>query len=282
MKTHTYNIGILRRFVFLIIILFSGSFLYSQDLPKQPNPPKLVNDFVGIFNQQENATLEHKLDEYARTSTTRICIVVVNDLQGLEKNDYAVRLAQKWGIGQKGTNNGILVLIKPKTGNSKGEAYIAIGYGLESVITDASTRKIIEEEMLPYFRNNSFYAGVDKGISVLMSLASKEYSEQAYVRKKQQNKSPFIYLIPFIVIMIVLFMAKKSNNQSMTVGANGNSNSNVPFWMSLLFFSSMFGGGGRGSWNDFNSGSGDFGGGDSDFGGFGGGDFGGGGAGGSW
>jgi len=205
--------------------------------------------------------------------------VVVDDLQGLDKADYAVRLAQQWGIGQKGTNNGILVLIKPTGGKGKRDIYIAVGYGLESVITDASTRKIIEEEMLPFFRNNSFYAGVDKGTSVLMSLASKEYSEQAYVKKKQQNKSPFVYLIPFIVIGIVLLIAKKSNNRPMTVGSG--TNSSIPFWMSLFFFSSMFGGGGRGGWDDFSSGGGDSGG-DGDFGGFGGGDFGGGGAGGSW
>ena len=279
MKTYTYNLSILKRFIFLIIILFYGSFLYSQDFPKQPNPPKLVNDFVGIFNQQEKAALEQKLDNYVRSTTTRICIVVVDDLQGLDKADYAVRLAQQWGIGQKGTNNGILVLIKPTGGKGKRDIYIAVGYGLESVITDASTRKIIEEEMLPFFRNNSFYAGVDKGTSVLMSLASKEYSEQAYVKKKQQNKSPFVYLIPFIVIGIVLLRAKKSNNRPMTVGSG--TNSSIPFWMSLFFFSSMFGGGGRGGWDDFSSGGGDSGG-DGDFGGFGGGDFGGGGAGGSW
>ena len=212
MKTYTYNLSILKRFILLIIILFSGSFLYSQDLPKQPNPPKLINDFVGIFNQQEKAALEQKLDNYVRSTTTRICIVVVDDLQGLDKADYAVRLAQQWGIGQKGTNNGILVLIKPTGGKGKRDIYIAVGYGLESVITDASTRKIIEEEMLPFFRNNSFYAGVDKGTSVLMSLASKEYSEQAYVKKKQQNKSPFVYLIPFIVIGIVLLIVKNSNS----------------------------------------------------------------------
>ena len=278
MKTIITLKNIIKKGLFLLLILFSFTKGYSQEFPKPSNPPVLVNDFVGILTQQEKNSIEQKLDNYARTSTTRICIVVVDDLKGYEKADYATRLAQQWGIGQKGSNNGILVLIKPTGEKGKKEIYIAVGYGLEPVITDASTRKIIEEEMIPYFKRNAFYEGIEKGTSTLMSLASKEFSEKEYVKRKAKEKSPFIYLIPFIIIFLVLFIAKKSNNRGMTMGRNGG---DIPFWMSMFFFSSMFGGGGRGNWNDFNSGGGDFGG-DSDFGGFGGGDFGGGGAGGSW
>ncbi len=97
--------------------------------------------------------LEQKLVAFNDSTSTQIAIVIVPTLGGYDKADYAQTLAEKWGIGQKRTNNGVLILIKPKTPGSKGEVQIATGYGLEGAIPDITCAEIIDREILPAFRN---------------------------------------------------------------------------------------------------------------------------------
>ena len=267
------------------VILFSLPILsFSQnELPERPNPPRLVNDFANFLNPQEQNQLERKLVKFNDSTTTQIAIVVVNDLQGYEKSDYATRLGAKWGIGQKGKNNGLLILIKPKNEKVKGEIFIAPGYGLESVIPDAVCKRIIENEIIPRFKENQYYEGLDAATTILMGLAKKEFSASDYNNKhlvKPRSKGGWS---PFIIIFVALFFFLIFRISSASSYARTN---NVSLWLALWLLMSSSGRGGY--YNDFNSGGGFFGGGDggdSDgggFGGFGGGDFGGGGAGGSW
>ena len=107
-----------------LIILFIFSLIsvsgYSQKFPEPMQPKRLVNDYTELFNKKEISSLEEKLSHFNKTSSTQIAVVTVSSLDGYDINDYAARLAEKWGIGQKGKDNGILILIKPKKGNEKG------------------------------------------------------------------------------------------------------------------------------------------------------------------
>ena len=87
-----------------------------------------------IFSETEKQALESKLLTYNDTTSTQIYVVTVNDLNGYAVSDYSFRLGEKWEIGQKSKDNGAVILIKPKVGNSRGEAFIAVGYGLEARI----------------------------------------------------------------------------------------------------------------------------------------------------
>ena len=115
---------------------FSTVAAWSQDLPEKPVPPRLVNDFAGMLNQDEVNSLEQKLVAFNDSTSTQISIVTVPSLNGYDKADYAQRLGEKWGIGKKGLNNGILILVKPKQPDSNGQVFIAQGYGLEGAIPD--------------------------------------------------------------------------------------------------------------------------------------------------
>ena len=117
---------ILKTFAIFILICGTLSGL-SQEIPDKPNPPRLVNDFAGLLDREEVNALEQKLVAFSDSTTTQIAVVIVRDLGGYDKADYAQRLGEKWGIGQKGKNNGILILIKTKTPESKGEVYITAG-----------------------------------------------------------------------------------------------------------------------------------------------------------
>ncbi|MDP4222559.1 MAG: TPM domain-containing protein [Bacteroidota bacterium] len=264
-------------FLCCLVIVFPLLRLSAQEFPEKPVPPRLVNDFAGMLSQHEADMLEQKLDAYNDSTSTQIAIVSVTDLHGYDKSDYAQQLAEKWGIGQKGSNNGILILIKPKTSESSGgEVFIATGYGLEGVVPDIVCAQIIDREILPAFRAGDYYTGLDKATGILMSLASKEFPPDKYLKGKGSDFSgiaPFIFII--ILIIIIMFFRSSGGSNQRHISHRG-----LPLWLLL----SMMNSGGRshrGSWGGFSGGGGGgFGGGG--FGGFGGGSFGGGGAGGSW
>lgn len=276
-----YKNRLSKLFLFLVTILLVQNLFAQEEFPARPEPPRLVNDFAGVLAPDQQEALENKLDRFNEKTSTQIAVVTINDLGGYDKADYSFRLAEKWGIGQKGKNNGILILVKPKTQNSKGEIFVAVGYGLEAVVPDIVARQtIIQNEILPAFRQGDYYAGLDRGTNVLMSLTAGEFTADQYT-KALGKKSPGIGGIGIIIIiLVIIFLFNRGNNNHHNIGSHPS------FWSSLLLMN-MLGGRRGGSWDDFSGGRGGFGGrfgggSGGGFGGFGGGSFGGGGAGGSW
>lgn len=265
----------LKNISFIFILLFITLQVFTQDLPPRPTPPRLVNDLANIISPQQEQALERKLRYFNDTTSNQITIVTVQSLNGYDPAMFAYEIGEKWKVGQKEFDNGIVVLVKPKYSNrDRGQTFIAVGYGLEPVIPDAIAERIVNNEMLPNFRNNDYYNGLNKATNVLMKMAAGEISAEGY--NKQTSSSPLLGFLPIIIILIVFSLMRSTRNRS-----SGMGKSNVPFWTALWLGSSM-GRSHSGSWNNFSGGGSGFGGGGSSFGGFGGGSFGGGGAGGSW
>jgi uncharacterized protein len=250
--------------------LFLTAMAIAQGIPQQPNPPRLVNDFAGLLNPSEAQSLESKLVAFDDSTSTQIAVVIVSDLKGYDSKQFAYDIAHTWKIGQKGKNNGIIILIKPKTQDSRGEVAIQTGYGMEHLITDALSKRIIELEMIPFFKQDNYYAGIDAAVNAVMLASKGQYKGIPKNRNNAGGKFGFILII-FLIIIIVSFLGKRKTDANQhTIG------SNLPWW---LLMGGIMSSSGRGNdWGNFSGGSG---GGDS-FGGFGGGDFGGGGASGSW
>lgn len=262
----------LSKYFLLLFLLVSPLFRgWAQDLPEKPFPPRLVNDFAGILNNREISELENKLVAFNDSTSTQIAIVTVSDLGGYAVSDYAQRLAESWGIGQKGLDNGILILIKPKTGNSMGQVAIAPGYGLEGAIPDITCAMIIDNEMLPSFREGDYSGGIEKAADVLMKLASGEFSADEYGKTGGDAGSIAPFIIFLIIFIIIIFMRSSGGRNQKHISDKG-----LPLWV-LLSMMNSGSNSHRGSWGGFSGGRGGGG-----FGGFGGGSFGGGGASGSW
>ncbi|MGB9745340.1 MAG: TPM domain-containing protein [Bacteroidales bacterium] len=269
-----------KRFIFFTLFLFLGGLMYAQEdvFPPRPDPPRAVNDYTGFLSQQDAQKLEQKLNDFTARTSTAIVIAIVPDLYGYDPSDYAFRLAEKWGVGQKGKNNGILVLVKPKTERSKGEVFIAVGYGLEGVVPDVVVSRIVRNEIIPRFQQGDYAGGLEAAVNILIGLTGKEFTADEYMNRKG-NTTGGVIAVVLLVLVIVLISAMTNARRSRhySVGKTG-----VPWWVWLMMANSGSKSH-RGSWGNFSSGSGMFGGGGGGgFGGFGGGSFGGGGAGGSW
>lgn len=264
-----------------VSLLLTGLPLTSaaQDIPARPVPPRLVNDFAAMLDSRDVSYLENKLVAFSDSTSTQIAIVTVPSLNGYAISDFAQRLGEKWGIGQKGFDNGLLILLKPKTGQSRGEVFIAQGYGLEGVIPDLVCSDIVNNIILPAFRAGDYAGGLDRAVSTLMSLARGEFSADQYMAspkgsgKSDAGEISVFGLVVIILIIMAVFRGRSggSNNRHISSG-------NLPLWLLLSMMNSGRGSHG-GSWGGFSGGGRGGGGG---FGGFGGGGFGGGGAGGSW
>lgn len=271
----------MKRILSIIPLLLLAVSLIASDLPQRPNPPTLVTDFANEFSKQEEAQLERRLVDFFASTSTQISVVTVESLDGNDISDYAFRLGEEWGIGDAQFDNGILVLFKPKTAESRGQVFIAVGYGLEGVVPDITANQIVDNEMIPHFKAGDIYGGIVSGTNVLIELTQGEYNHQQYAQQVESAAGGFN---PFILIFLIFFVFPILFGRRRRGMYSTGGRSNLPFWLALGMMSGSRRSHG-GFFNDFSSGSGSFGGGGNSFGsfgGFGGGSFGGGGAGGSW
>jgi uncharacterized protein len=245
----------------------------AQNVPPRPNPPRLVTDLAGLLQPGEVQALEQKLLAYNDSTSSQVAVVTVPTLDGSDIESYAQALYQSWGIGQKGKDNGLLILIA----NQEHKVRIQPGYGLEGAIPDAMAGRIIRNTMAPAFRQNQYYAGLDKGIDELEALARGEYKRDPNdvpARTSSRGRSGSGSGFPFIIFLGILILIFIFRNR----GGGGGGRRNRGFgggFIPPIIFGGGFGGGGGSSW-------GGGGGGGGGFGGFGGGNSGGGGASGSW
>ena len=254
-----------------IVLLGLASLTALAQVPARPDPPRLVNDLAGILGDCQ--WLEDSLEKIAMETSNQICVVTMNDFGGYDKAQMAYTIGDRWGVGKKDKDNGVVILIKPKTEDSKGEAFIAPGFGLEGAITDVTSNHIVEQEMIPHFKENDYLGGVWAGAQIVRDLATGEYNEEDYVKQSDDDDALFALVLAIFIFAFFMFLAHKSNQ-----GGGGRNNGDTGTWGGPIIFTTGGGSWGRGgSW----SGGGSFGGGGS-WGGFGGGSFGGGGGGGSW
>ncbi|WP_243739397.1 TPM domain-containing protein [Flavicella sediminum] len=258
----------------LFVLLFVGMSFYGtaqQSIPEKPKVQTSVYDDAKLLNAQQKKQLEQKLIRYSDSTSTQLVVLTLTTIGSNDIAMFATEIAHKWGIGLKGKDNGVLVLVA----KNQRKVTIATGYGIEHKLTDALSRRIIENIIKPEFKTGDFYAGLDKGTSVIIDILSGTYKASPKNTATENNSSAKSNaLLVVVVIVIILFFVSRNRG-----GGGGRGNRNVSSdILTAILFSSM----GRSS-GGFGSSSGGFGGSSGGFGGgFGGGGFGGGGASGSW
>ncbi|WP_299251026.1 YgcG family protein [uncultured Lacinutrix sp.] len=271
-------------FVLLIIgLLLSSQFSFSQyKIPEKPSKANggqtSVYDYAGLLSSSQKRTLEHKLIKYSDTTSTQIVVAIIPSTNGEYINYLGAQWAQNWGIGDKDKDNGIFILL------AKNDRKIGIstGYGTEHLMTDAISRRIIERDIIPYFKQNDYFGGLNRGADAIFEVMQGEYKGS---RQSDGGEFPFgVALFLFIVFIIILIsISKNRRGGNGTDNFGGGSNTTRDILEAIILSNS-----GRGGYRSGSGGfGGGFGGGSSSGGGgfgggFGGGGFGGGGASGGW
>ena len=270
-------------FCLILALIFAGSIGLAQKIPARPVPPRLVNDFADILSDSEEYALEQKLVNYNDTTSTQICVVTVTSLGGTTSDDFAQKLGEKWGVGTK-NNNGVVILVKPKTADELGDVSIQVGYGMEPYVTDAVNYGIRTKEMIPAFKEGNYYKGIDNAVNAIIGLASGAFKAEKYAK----GDDDAVGVISLGVIFLFIYLVLKAFSGG---GKGGSSSGKGGFWRGLLWGILLSGlnsgssrGGSRSGGGSWGSSGGSWGGGGSSggFGGFGGGHFGGGGGSSKW
>lgn len=235
----------------------------QKSIPK-PVPAKLVVDNANLLDGYDAQQLENKLVALDDSTSNQVVVVTVNSLNDQDIQDVATATFRDWGIGNKKTNNGVLLLIS--TGDRK--IRIEVGYGLEGAIPDVVASDIIANDLTPAFKQGNYYSGINKAVDDIAKAAVGEYK----VRRTQKNAngdslSSLVYF--FIILAFIIFVLVRRGGG----GKGGGGGFIGPFILGNILGNM----GGRGGTSDWGGG---FGGGG--FGGFGGGSSGGGGASGGW
>lgn len=257
--------------VLLCLATRAAQFDCNITAPPASQQDRLLWTYTDLLTKSEEQRIQDKLFHFARETSNQILVLIVDTLCGTSESDLAFRIGQVWGLGQKGKDSGLVFLIKPNGPPGQRKVFIATGYGLEGPIPDATCKQIIENEVIPRFKQGEFFAGIDTALDHLMALAKGEFDQKSYGRRK----FPWpILLFGLIFIAIMIFSWRgRVKRYSRT--------NNVDFWTAMWLLGQM-NNKHSGRWTGGSGFRGFGGGGGGGFGGFGGGSFGGGGAGGSW
>jgi uncharacterized protein len=248
--------------LWLCLLLITGLQTFAQEIPPRPMPPRLVNDMAGVLLRQEADDLERKLVAYNNSTSTQIAIVTVKTTGDYDISETALKILRDWGVGSKEKNNGLVIL----AAIDDRKVRIETGYGLEGAVPDAIANRIIDEIIVPNFREGHYYQGLDEAVNAIEKAAAGEYKA---IPKKRRGKGGGSIFVLVIVAIILLSIINNRRGGGTTISRRG--------WGGWGGF--PMGGGG---WSSGSGGGWGGGGGGGGFGGFGGGSGGGGGASGSW
>ncbi|MFZ4475301.1 MAG: TPM domain-containing protein [Saprospiraceae bacterium] len=256
--------------VFWFALAFLPSFLGAQTdvFPPKPEPAVYVHDFSNWLDRNQVAMLEEKLRRYHDSTSTQLVVMIRPDLGDYDKSSYAIELGNRWGIGKKSKNNGVVMLIKSEQPDRG--IFIATGYGTEGALPDILAGQIIRNTMGPFFREKKYYEGIDAGTNEIIKALSGEFKNDGEPGDAKAGMVVLvIFLIVFFLILFFVFRAAKRGARMITHSGAGGS-----MWGAGWGAGSGWGGGGSSGGSSWGGGS--------DGGSFGGGSFGGGGAGGDW
>src|SRR5437588_344308 len=192
----------------LIIALLFSLFAFAQIdkvIPERPNPPRLVTDFAQALTPEQIQTLEQKLVAYDDSTSNQIAVVTMQTTGDYDIQEVALGILRKWGVGNRQKNNGIVILAAIKDH----KVFVATGYGMEGAVPDITAKSIIDNDILPNFREGNYYRGFDAGTTSLIKAAAGEYkAPEGYANRGKAGKGIGFgkLIIGLIIFFIILGM----------------------------------------------------------------------------
>ncbi len=245
MPYDTLNTLRLRFLLFFLVLLVPGQLL-AQGFDVIEPTGRWVTDLGDMLSSSEERWLSQKLDSYEDTTSTQIVIVTLPSLNGVPAVEYATALGRKWGVGQQGQNNGVVILAS----SQDRRIFIAPGYGLEGAIPDAIASRIIQRIIVPNFRQGQFYTGLDGAVDALIAAAEGEYDALPQSNREQLDPETI-----FMLIMLALFLFSIFSRGGGKSGGKRYRSRRGDF--PVILWGPSFGGGSGGGFGGFGGGSAD-------------------------
>ncbi len=244
--------------VFVALLLSSTA---AQELVPVPPLKARVTDLAGMLKPEQQAALEQTLQAHETKTGNQVAILIIKTTQPEEIEQYGIRVAEAWKLGRKGVDDGVILIISKDNHKMR----LEVGRGAEGVITDAMSKRILQDVIAPYFRQNDFYGGLNASVGAIQALMNKEAFPSVPKKQAAQTSGGGLGWLSFLLFPLFIIMAiVRAIRARNPLNRNGWGSSSSGIFI------------GGGGWSS--------GGGGSDSGGFsgGGGDFGGGGASGDW
>ncbi len=278
-KTPSFQFSHFSKSVVILLFLLSQS-IFSQgfqipEKPKNLKDQKGVYDYIELLSQSDNLSLENKLIRYSDSTSTQIVVAVISSTEGENINYLAANWGEKWGIGQAKEDNGVLLLLAKKDR----KIAISSGKGVEHLLTDFQSKRIIDRVITPQFKKGDYYGGLDLGADYIFKTLNGEFKGS----RKEESEGFDPGIIFPIIIIIIFFLLLYRGNKNNKGGRRRYRKRSVAEGIieTIILSNAGRSGGSFGGFGGSSSSGGSFGGGGFG-GGFGGGSFGGGGASGGW
>ena len=204
-----------------------------------PAPQKYVADEAHVVSATATAAINASLRDLERDTTAEIAVVTVNSLDGLTVEDYANQLFKAWGIGKKGADNGVLVLVAP----GEHKMRIEVGYGLEPILPDGLAGEIIRQQFTPSFKSGDFSGGIQRGVDRLAAVVRAKHvltpEERKALAAASEDRPPRLLMIPFFGVFVGMagfFIGGGLRSRTFFPLLFGSVFGGIPFLMSLIPF----------------------------------------------
>lgn len=278
-----------------VAVMFYAVANILQAAPDFPELTGRVVDQASLLSAEDESRLSQQLQAHEDKTTNQIVVVTLKSLQGYDIADYGYQLGRHWGIGQAEHNNGVLLVVAPNDRKVR----IEVGYGLEATLTDALSQQIIDQRIIPKFKQKDYVSGIQEGVNSILGVldGSVDVAQFRHTPSSSDINPKLLFNVMIIIVILGQFLTRFMGIAASTATVFGSSfglgswlgGSMILGLMAAIFASAFHlvsrtsgeGGGGSGGndYGGYSSGGGSFGGGG--FGG-GGGSFGGGGASGGW
>jgi uncharacterized protein len=190
----------------LFIIIFLPISLHAYKSPGKPQG--FVSDYAKVIDQQTESELNTSLQNLSKEKGIEIAVVTVNDLDNDTVENFAVKLFEEWGIGNKENDSGILFLIAP----NERQVRIEVGYGMESTVTDLISNQIIQKVMIPRFKEDNYSQGIKDGVLTTIGIINKTVDPATFTSDNKGNLSILKHINPefvlFFIFMILSIFAR--------------------------------------------------------------------------
>src|ERR1700730_1109827 len=186
----------------LSLLFFTWLVTDAQDVPAPPNPPRLVNDFAHVMTADQVEELENKLVAYDDSTSIQIAIVTVPTTGDYAIEDYALKILRDWKVGNKKTNNGIVVLAAIQDH----KVFIATGYGMEGAVPDITAKQIVEDEIVPNFKQQNYYQGFNLAADAIIKASHGEYVAPSGYDQRKRRGSGGGNILGIIIFFVILFI----------------------------------------------------------------------------